>query len=216
MNPKIDERIKEEYEAKIKGKFKIYLGNKLYAKGKNKWTRYFVSTLVQHVYNPDCEYRRYYTGMFAHTGFLPSGAQWYGDFRVGKDTTTPTNPSMEDLVDKIDIPPDTKNVVLFKEISYSKYTCKYKGLWNPGNIPPQTIGELGVYMLLSDDSWESPQENTKLYTLFETATYKSITFSQNAGKRLAMRISSADGAFDPIDYTSEDALILEWYVTIKF
>jgi len=204
MKAKIDERIKEEYETKIEGKFKIYLGNKLYAKGKNKWTRYFASSLVEFV--------------LATEYFGGSGVSYVGGLstdytaRAGNDTSTPSSPNMSDLVSKIDIAPDTKSTVLFKNSGYTEYKSRHKFSWNPGTIPPQTIGEFGVYLTLTDDSWESPYENPSFGSIYGGA----LIPVQNAGVRLGARIASADGDFDPIDYDSSEALILEWYVTIKF
>jgi len=203
MRTKIDERIEEEYEAKIKGEFKIYLGDELYAKGKNKWTRFLPSTIVQFVYN-------------TRTGTPGGGTNLTGisgnhTARAGNDTTTPTSPDMTDLISKIDIAPDTRNVVIFKSSGYTEYKSRHKYSWNPGTIPAQTIGEFGIYLWLSDDSWESPQENTLLYS--DTYT-QNVT--RNPALRLGARISSGDGDFDPIYYDSSEALILEWWVTIKF
>jgi len=201
MKAKIDERIKEEYEAKIIGKFKIYLGNKLYAKGKNKWTRYFVSSLVQIVANPGIWGR--YENCTTHL------ISYNYTARAGNDTTTPTSPDMTDLVSKIDIAPDTQNIVLFKEADYTKYQSRHKFSWGAGTIPAQIIGEFGVYLYLSDDSWTSPNET------FPVANNTSCPYI-NPAVRLGARISSGDGDFDPIDYDSSEALIFEWYVTIKF
>jgi len=217
MKAKIDERIKEEYEAKIEGKFKIYLGNKLYAKGKNKWTRYFPSSLVQQITNTN---RLVGTDNVVCKAEIRLPPHIYSA-RAGNDTTTPTSPDMTDLVSKIDIAPDTKNIVLFKSSGYTEYKSRHKFMWNAGTIPAQTIGEFGVYLYLSDDGWTSPLDNPSLwttssYTDSDGKTVYVITPYRSAGTRLGARISSADGDFDPIDYTSEEALIFEWYVTIKF
>jgi len=208
MKAKIDDRIKEEYEAKIKGKFKIYLGDELYAKGKNKWTRYFPSSLVEFVIDPHVSYS---PGTVYKGG--TAGLSRSYTARAGNDTSTPTSPDMTDLVSKIDIAPDTQNRVLFKEADYTKYQSRHKFSWGAGTIPAQTIGEFGVYLFLTDDSWESPVENPSFYTYWVIGNMIPIS---NAGTRLGARISSADGDFDPIDYDSSEALILEWYVTIKF
>jgi len=215
MNRKIDERIKEEYEAEIKGKFKIYLGNKLYAKGKNMWTRYFASSLVEFV-------------ILSTSPLLSSSGEYYGatnmrtrglsggGAKAGNDTTTPTTPDMTDLANKIDISPSTSRRVILKSSDYKEYKAKFENSWNPGVIPPQTIGEFGIYFSLTDDSWESPYNNPSfgsfLGGVFDGYSWPLL----QRGSRLGARIASADGAFDPIDYTSEEALILEWYVTIKF
>jgi len=210
MNPKIDERIKEEYEAKIEGKFKIYLGDELYAKGKNKWTRYFASSIIEFVITASvcssCGTNNYYN-------LYTRGLSYSYTARAGNDTSTPTSPDMSDLVSKIDIAPDTQNRVLFKSAGYSEYLSRHKFQWNPGTIPAQTIGELGVYLYLTNDGWSSPAENPSFG--YVSDPYDTMPIS-NPALRLGARISSADDDFYPINYTSEEALILEWYVTIRF
>jgi len=212
MKAKIDERIKEEYETKIEGKFKIYLGNKLYAKGKNKWTRYFASSLVEFVILNRSPSLYHLSGSISPVTSRSNGLSGAYTARAGNDTSTPSSPDMTDLVSKIDIAPDTQSVVIFKSSGYTEYKSRHKFMWNAGTIPAQTIGEFGVYLLLTDDSWESPYENPSFGTLYERNTTPLL----NAGVRLGARISSADGDFDPIYYDSSEALILEWYVTIKF
>jgi len=213
MVTKIDERIEEEYEAKIIGKFKIYLGDELYAKGKNKWTRYFVSSIIQTILT---SLKSVGAHCNTHTGCSRGFSGSY-TARAGNDTSTPSNPDMADLVSKIDIAPNTKNVVLFKSSGYTEYKSRHKFVWNAGTIPAQIIGEFGVYLYLSDDSWESPAVNPNFGTFIGYSNYTHTAVPwDNAGVRLGARISSADGDFDPIDYDSSEALILEWYVTIKF
>jgi len=209
MKAKIDDRIKEEYETKMKGTFKIYLGDELYAKGKNKWTRYFASSIVEFVVSRSaCE-----TYSEPHTAGL---SRTY-TARAGNDTSTPTSPDMADLVSKIDINPDAANRVIFKSDDYTKYRVRFKFSWNPGTIPAQIIGEFGVYLYLTDDSWSSPAENPSFRSMIRDPSYAYDIIPIGGGAtRLASRIASADGDFDPIYYDSSEALILEWYVTIKF
>ena len=209
MKMRIDDRIEEEYETKIEGKFKIKIGDKTVAKGKNKWTRYFPSSLVEFILTHLGEGDGLYS---AYLDRYARGLSYGYTARAGNDITTPSSPNMSDLVSKIDIAPDSQNRVSFKEPDYSEYKSRHKFMWNPGTIPAQIIGELGVYLYLTDDSWESPAENPN----FGTAGSNWAIPISGASVRLGARISSADGDFDPIDYTSEEALILEWYVTIKF
>ena len=220
MNPKIDERIKEEYEAKITGKFKIKIGNKTVAKGKNKWTRYFASSIVEFVITP-LTLVRSMDDYSDYNWVCVRGLSRGCTAKAGNDTSTPTSPDTSELVSKIDIAPDTQNVVIFKESDYTEYSSRHTFTWNPGTIPPQTIGEFGVYLLLTSDAWTSPAENPSFARFFGgcVATGRSgpdIMPISSPASRLGARISSGDGDFDPIDYTSEEALILEWYVVIKF
>jgi len=223
MNPKIDEKIKEEHEVKIKGKFKIYLGDELYTKGKNRWTRFFSSSLLEMVISnhkqvysrPDPAWMDFWTSGLSYS---PTGLY---TARAGNDTSTPTTPDMTDLVSKIDIAPNTQNVAIFKEPDYSKYMSRHVFTWSPGTIPPQTVGEFGVYLWLDDDSWTSPAENPNYGKLAIVPGPEGYDIAvaiplNNPSPRLGARIASADGDFDPINYTSEEAIRLEWYVTIRF
>jgi len=197
----------EIIEANIKGEFKIYLGNKLHAKGKNKWTRYFASSLATFV----AQFR----DGFNATEYL-LGLSYNYTARAGKDTSTPTDPNMLDIVDKIDIAPDTQSNAAIKSSDYTKYQVKKTFVWNPGTIPPQIIGEFGVYLFLTDDSWSSPTEKPGFSTIIPYGDKSAAIPLLNADTRLGARISSGDGDFDPIDYSSEESIILEWFVTIKF
>jgi len=216
MNPKIDERIKEEMNnIKMIGKFKIYLGDELYAKGKNKWTRYFASSIVEALITVS-KVVYHISGFESNMHLCARGLSASYTARAGNDTSTPTSPNMTDLVSKIDIAPDTKSVALFKSSGYFEFESRHKFVWNAGTIPAQTIGEFGVYLLLTDDSWSSPAENPNFGTQWHSYQKRQIIPIDNASLRLGARISSADDDFYPIDYTSEEALILEWYVTIRF
>jgi len=202
-----DNSNEENDEIKIKGKFRIYLGNELYAKGKNKWTRYFASSVMLHVaQHRDPFYSaRYMAGMsFNYTA------------RAGGDTSTPTDPNMSDLVSKIDIAPNTQSRIAIRSDDLTSYQSKFTFTWNPDVIPAQTIGEFGIYLFLTDDTWTSPYEKPNFQTYLAYADHYIATLLPNADVRLAARISSADGDFDPIDYTGEESIVLEWYVTIKF
>jgi len=215
MNPKIDERIKEEYETKMKGKFKIYLGDELYAEGKNTWTRWFCIGLVSALGPPD--YGIYGTEYAKFMGYHHTA-------RVGTDTVTPTDPTMSSLVDAVDTEPDAKSSVLFKSVDYMEYTVRFKYVWTTGTLPDMTIGELGVYSCLPMGPSDGVYEGWTVYGNSNCAGIEGgfvyFPFKLNGGAggviKLASRVSSADGDFDPIDYTSEEALIFEWYVTIKF
>ena len=197
MNPKIDERIEDEYEAKIKGEFKIYLGNKLYTKGKNTWTALFCESLCAALL-PNGDTNNYTADTTLRF------ASYRMDARVGTDTSTPTEPTMSDLVSKVDTPPDSKNSVIFKNVDYTKYWSRHKFVWNAGTLPDMTIGEFGVYLYLGDDSWSSPMLNPH--------TGEGIYDPYgNSSKRLASRIASADGSFDAFEFCgSIDPLTFKW------
>jgi len=201
--------LKVDYEKiKIEGRFKVEVGDEVVAEGRNKWTRYLPSSIVQVV-----------------AGGQSSGTGSYDRFacfsrnataRAGTDTTTPTTPTMTDLASKLNYAPNNISRVLERESGYQSYTNRIKFVWNAGTIPAATIGEFGVYLTLDDDSWSSPYNNPNPRAVYTEIGYYVIFFTFTYGLRLAMRVSVADGDFDPISYSSLEPLSLEWYVTIKF
>ena len=210
MNPKIDERIEDEYEAKIKGEFKIYLGNKLYTKGKNTWTALFCESLCAALL-PNGDTNNYTADTTLRF------ASYRMDARVGTDTSTPTEPTMSDLVSKVDTPPDSKVRRLIYSSSEGLYITEFVFSWNAGTLPDMTIGEFGVYLYIVPIIRDGTFENFTNIWYYWVAPGNFPSYGWAIPQlKLAARVSSADGDFDPIDYTSEEALIFEWYVTIKF
>jgi len=203
---------KEIEELCIGGWFKVKVGNKVVAKGRNKWTRYFATTIVEHVIGTQVTHG-------SSSGTLKCaiyGIAWGIDARVGRDTTTPTDPSMTDIVQKEDVAPSSKTRVIDKYSGLTEYKATYIFEWNTGVLPSMTIGEFGVYGFVGDDSWSSPATNPNPYTEFERWGYwKNVIRTWNASKRLIARISSGDGDFDPIDYDNTKVLKLEWAVIVR-
>jgi len=200
-----DNRVKK---VRIRGEYAIKLDDRIVAKGRNKWTRYFVSSLCEVMVTD----RKRITGS---SGPSPrfigaAGLSYRYTARAGSDTSTRTSYDMTDLVSKLDYEPDTKNRVLFKDANYSNYRVRFKFTWNPGTIPAGIIGEFGVYLWLTDDAWTSPAENANFGWY---GNYRALAVD-NPTLRLAARISSADGHFSPIDYDGQESVTLEWYVTV--
>ena len=208
MIRRLDKEIEELY---IGGRFKVKIGNKVVAKGRNKWTRYFASTIVEHVTHASVELSGF-AGV--HDDEIRCIA-YYIDARVGRDTTTPTDPSMEDLVQKEDVAPSSRTRVIEKYKALTEYRATYLFEWDTGVLPSMTIGEFGVYGLVGDDSWSSPETNPNHYTVLEYARPYYVTLALNAGKRLMARMSSGDRDFDPIDYDNTKVLKLEWAVIVS-
>lgn len=199
-------------EIKIRGKFKIKVGNKLVAKGKNKWTRYFASTIGIGVYSAEKEVY-YESGIATGRTIWIRGMSYGYTSRVGSDVSTPTNPfTTSDLASKIDVAPSTQSRLATKSSSYGNYQVRFKFVWEAGALPETTIGEFGVYLYLNDDSWSTPQTNTS----FGSGNYDWVSFVENGASRLAARVSAADGDFDSFYYDSLESLYFEWYVTIVF
>ena len=86
------------------------------------------------------------------------------------------------------------------------YVAEYVFTWDSGVLPDTEIGELGVYLNLSDDSWESPLVNANTVPGGLTPSPYS-----GAGNRLGARIASADDAFSPFYlYGSVEPLTFIW------
>ena len=174
----------------------VYVNDELLFRSKNKWTRYFMSTMIISIggieSNPGTHSSRTYI----------MGNYW--DARVGTDTSTPTEPTMSDLVSKVDTPPDSKVRRLIYSSSEGLYITEFVFSWNAGTLPDMTIGEFGVYLYLGDDSWSSPMLNPH--------TGEGIYDPYgNSSKRLASRIASADGSFDAFEFCgSIDPLTFKW------
>jgi len=205
MIKRMDDVIEEVY---VEGRFKVKVGNKVVARGRNKWTRYFASTIVEHVIHSQVN----------HGGPKYNDTHIFGiannaTARVGKDTTTPTDPSMTDLVQKEDVAPSSFNRVLEKNDAMTEYRSKYIFQWDTGVLPNMTIGEFGIYGLLGSDAWSSPLTNPNPYTYLPYNNRQ--TLSSEASTRLMARISSGDGDFTPIDYTNTKVLKLEWVVIVS-
>jgi len=207
MIKRMDDVIEEAY---VEGRFKVKVGNKVVAKGRNKWTRYFASTIVEHFMHSEVHHG--YTAGYHNPEIF--GIAYYMDARVGRDTTTPTDPSMTDLVQKEDVAPSSKSRILEKDEFMTEYKAEYIFQWDTGVLPNMTIGEFGVYGLLGSDEWSSPQTNPNPYTHIDGTVYR-VFEAWNASKRLMARISSGDGDFDPIDYNNTKVLKLEWAVIVR-
>jgi len=197
MIKRMDDVIEEAY---MEGRFKVKVGNKVVAKGRNKWTRYFASAIVENVIT----YSKYESWSNAC-----GSIGYYADSRVGRDTSTPTDPSMTDLVDKVDIAPSSITRQAIRSF-YGEYKAEFTFIWDTGVLPNMTIGELGVYGVGSSDDWSSPWENPNISTVVDGVCFRIY----NASKRLIARISSGDGDFDPINYDNTKVLKLEWYFII--
>ena len=173
----------------------LHVNGEILFKCKNKWTRYFMGTLAI---------------LIGGLRTTEKASDWAGtigktiDARVGTDTSTPTNPSMDDLVSGIDIAPDSKTRRLIIDTGNRLFTAEFVFTWNAGTLPDVTVGELGVYFNLGDDSWSSPYLNPIIDGNLHDPWI-------NSARRLASRIASADGAFDAFEfYGSIDPLTFKW------
>jgi len=205
----INERLAENYtKIKINGIAEIIHDNNV-IRVKNKFTRYLMSSIIVFIADstgttydgPANSPKRYVVGMA------------YGcTAKAGNDTTTPTTPDMTDLANKIDISPSSLTRRLIKEPDYTLYIAEFIFVWNIGRLPDTTIGEFGVYLTTDNDDWASGTINPARVTCVNcsTSVFRDIPLG-NADVRLASRIASADGAFDPFEFHgSINSLTFKW------
>jgi len=210
---KIDERIAENYtKIKIGGMAEIIYGDNV-IKYRNKFTRYFMSSVILIIAQQQYKFTYERWCIPLRTPSLQLAA------RVGTDTSTPSSPDMADLVSKIDIAPDTMTRRLIKEPDYLLYMYETVFTWNAGTLPDiyegapgdgsidGKVGEFGVYLYLDNDDWTTGTVNPQR---MQTIANEICMFT-NPASRLASRIASADGAFDPFEFHgSVDPLTFKW------
>jgi len=203
--------LEENYtKIKVNGFGEIYVGDELVSKRKNKWTRYFMSSIIVFIAN----------GIATLADAKCVGGMSYGiTARIGTDTVTNTSPDMADLVSKIDIAPNSITRRLIKEPDYSLYIAEFVFTWNAGTLPDiyigataegdidGKVGEFGVYLFTDSDDWSSGSLNPS-----RGSKSGDVLIPIGGGAtRLASRIASADDAFDAFEfYGSIDPLTFKW------
>jgi len=210
--------LEENYtKIKISGIAKI-IYNKNVITCRNKFTRYLMSSIIVFIANKEalaCSTSAKYGAIYV------SGMSHGVTARIGINTSTPSSPDMSDLVNKVDVAPDSITRRLIKEPDYSLYIAEFVFTWNAGTLPDiyigataegdidGKVGEFGVYLRTDSDDWSSgilnPSRAECISPDFTTIPLKG------AGVRLASRIASADGAFDPFEFWgSIDPLTFKW------
>jgi len=183
---------------KIRGKFVVKIDDEIVAEAYNRWTRHFVGELTYFL-AAGC--------VRADTDRNSYGIAVGSTVRVGTDTTTSTSLDMTDLVSKINIAPNSMSVGCVKTSDYKRYYVQYIAIWQPYVLPSTTIGEIGVYGTLLDETrLSSPAVNPGCF-------YKHYL---GQGSRLIARVSSADGVFSPINYSNDSILRVEYYFEIRW
>jgi len=188
----------------ITGNFEIWVGDKKIAEGKNRFTRYLMSSIVGIIATSQC------AGTFGFSTYVSRGLAYGATARVGKDTTTPTTTDMDDLVDKVDIAPSSLTRTLWRLEAEWKYVAEFLFRWDAEVLPSMTIGEFGVYLYLDNDDWSPPATNPNRCTGGSTV---SPVYGGNI--RLASRIASADGKFTEFDYYNSEPLTYIWRLIVQ-
>jgi len=214
-----------EGKVKITGNFEIWVGDKKIAEGKNRFTRYLMSSIVAIIANTNYS-QRVYTGLD-----ISLGLAYKATARVGRDTTTSTTTDMTDLVDKINKAPSSVTRKLWRLETEWKYMAEFLFKWNAEVLPNTTIGEFGVWLFLDNDDWSSPLTNPRRFGIYGTAGQDSgnrylhcvkggdsIKWNIDASippNRLASRIASADGKFTEFDYDNTEPLTYIWRLIVQ-
>jgi len=220
---KIDERIAENYtKIKIGGVAEIIYGDNV-IKCKNKFTRYLMSSIVVLVGNIGGCHKYLTSGYVSDNCICAEGMSRGVTARIGTNTTTSTTPDMSDLVDKVDVAPNSITRRAIKEPDYTLYIAEFVFTWNAGTLPDiyegataegdidGRVGEFGVYLKTDSDNWTSPLSNPSRVSASADGTNSWSNPLGGAGVRLASRIASADGAFDAFEfYGSIDPLTFKW------
>jgi len=201
MNQTVADEYEYSDEIKIKGEAIIKIDDRIVAKCENKWTRWFMASLVEIVGWTG----KLTAGSIAYYAYTTSGPT----ARVGRDTSTPTSKDMTDLAQRIDIAPSSVTRRWIRDTDNWRWISQWEFIWNPDVLPTTTIGEAGIWFSSSSDGWTSPYTNTISYS----SQHGSILY-EPAG-RLCVRVSVADGDFSPIDYVYTQTLSFVWRLIIK-
>jgi len=211
----ISEKMDENFtKIKIGGVAEIIHGDEV-IRCKNKWTRYFMSSIIVFIANDFT-----YLGKLNMRYEIACGMSYKLTSRIGTNESVATTPDMTDLVSKIDIAPNSITRRLIKEPDYTLYIAEFVFTWDAGTLPniyiggevDGKVGEFGVYLWLDDDSWTTGLLNPARgsYEYVQDYAVYEIPLG-GATQLLASRIASADGAFDPFEfYGSIDPLTFKW------
>jgi len=203
--------VETDKKAKIAGEFEIWVGDKRIAKGKNMFTRYLLSTIVIIVANSVKGWGQYLGG-YRH------GMAWGATARVGRDTSTPTDPSMTNLVDRIDVAPSSWSRKLWRLEAEWKYMAEFLFKWDAGVLPSGTIGEFGTWLSTDNDDWDSPLVNPNRFYYHGNGDYHFFNFYTGVygrASRLVSRIASADGKFTEFYYDNSEPLTYIWRLVVQ-
>jgi len=183
---------------KIRGKFVVKIDDEIVAEAYNRWTRHFVGELTYAIIAGG------YSSLYTTFSY---GISHNSSVRVGTDTTTSTSLDMTDLVSKIDTAPNSFTVYCVRTSDCTRYYTQYIAVWQPFVLPSTTIGEIGIYgNLLNETLLTSPAVNPGYL----------LKLSYNQGVKLLARVSSADGTFSPINYSNDSILRVEYYFEVRF
>ena len=217
---KIDDRIAENYsKIKISGIAEIIYGDNV-IRCRNKFTRYLMSSIVVFIANQQV---LAHVGDWYNTRGYSRGLSYGATARIGTDVSTTSSPNMSDLVSKVDTAPNSITRRAIKEPDYTLYIAEFVFTWNAGTLPDiyvgataegdidGKVGEFGVYLFTDNDDWNSGILNPARASFSGSQYDYRVAPLGGAGVRLASRIASADGAFDPFEfYGSIDPLTFKW------
>ena len=146
----------------------------------------------------------YFTGPTKHYG----GAAIKYVIGFGKNTTTPTGPTLASLADPVSYKPDTQTFIGFVKEADGVWVCKYGATWNANHFPEnKTLGEIGIHFDANLPAIETDAPTDANRDNFPVRTWN--------GTKLASRCSVADGDFTAITVDCTLPLTIEYWIRLK-
>jgi len=149
-----------------------------------------LSTMIfKEVYAPSY-YDRYHWYLWANS--------WKID--LGSDTSTPTTPTMSNLVSPLGVAPSSKTISTKDGSGDGIWEATYIATWDAGTVSG-TVGELGLFM-------RAPDKTTFQWRV-EGGDYTPPVV-------MVSRLSSADGDFTEFTIDETKPLTVDWKVRFSF
>ncbi|MFQ5906510.1 MAG: hypothetical protein ACE5JA_08050 [bacterium] len=189
-SPNRKQRRQLKENIKITGIVRIIQGEKVVVEARNHFVNQGLMALISLL----C------ISYHGHASYAPA-REWtttraYCGIRLGSDTTTPTAAIMEDLISALGGWASSASLSRSNP-SPGVYQVTYTSTWNAGAVSG-TIGEVGLFLYI----WDTLQP----------AGGNSLTPS----KRLASRLSVADGDFTAYTIDTALPLTVQWIIQFSF
>lgn len=130
--------------------------------------------------------------------YLPANS-WY--MRLGTDTTTVTDPTMDELTSLIAIAPTSQQMFITDGTDDGHYIITFRSIWATGTISG-TVGEMGLYMRCGENI------NQHMYS---SKYYTAIT----PPVKLVARMTCIDNDFSPIVIDETKPFIVDWNMNFQ-
>jgi hypothetical protein len=175
---------------RIKGIVRIMQGERVVAEARNHFVNQGLMALISLL----C------ISAHGHTSYAPA-REWsttraYCGIRLGSDTTTPTTAIMENLTTPLGGWANSASLSRSNP-SPGVYQVTYTSTWNAGAVSG-TIGEVGLFLYI----WDALQP--------------AGGYSGTPSRRLASRLSVADGDFTAYTIDTSLPLTVQWIIQFSF